>query len=313
MSDGLRAGDVVLGVHGGTASELSSMTLELQKRLRDGLHAALVAGYAKLQEGGSSLDAVEAAVRVLEDAPEFNAGHGAVFSWEGRNSLDAAVMEGRQKRAGAVAGVTQIKNPVSCARTVLEKSEHVFLFADGAQEFARYQGIELIDPAYFATAERRRELEDVKSGKIPKPHSIRPKQWGTVGAVALDAQGDLAAATSTGGMVGKRFGRVGDTPIIGGGTYADNAAAAVSCTGHGEYFIRFAVAHEIVSQIKYKGTSVEDAVHDVVVNQLQNAGGEGAVIALGKNGDFVMGRNCEGLYRGYVTRDGKFHTFLYDT
>jgi beta-aspartyl-peptidase (threonine type) len=297
------------------------MTLDLQKRLRAGLEAALRAGYASLREGGTSLDAVEAAVRVLEDAPEFNAGRGAVFSHDGRNELDAAIMEGRTKRAGAVAGVTHLKNPVSCARAVMEKSDHVFLIGEGAETFANTQNLVWVYPKYFRTEERGKELEQEQNKAAAKPTRAEcsrptladPHQWGTVGAVARDSFGDVAAATSTGGMVNKRYGRVGDTPIIGGGTYADNSSGAVSATGHGEYFIRFAVAHEILALVKYKGMTVGQATEDVVNRQLKEAGGEGAVIALDPKGEFAMSRNCEGLYRGYVTADGQFHVFLYES
>ena len=321
MSHGLKATEVVLGIHGGTGIEQNKMTLDLQKRIRAGLEASLRAGYAKLQAGGSSLDAVEAAVRVLEDAPEFNAGRGAVFSHDGKNELDAAIMDGETKRAGAIAGVHHLKNPISAARAVMEKSQHVFLIGEGAEAFAKTQNLEWVDPKYFYTEERWKELEEAKRAeaakpmrapRISRPSENQPHQWGTVGAVALDAQGNLAAATSTGGMVNKQWGRVGDTPIIGGGTYADNTSGAVSATGHGEFFIRYAVAHEIVSLMKYKGLSVDQAAEEVVNGQLKTAGGEGAVIALDPKGHFAMSRNCEGCYRGYITRDGQLHTFLYE-
>lgn len=308
VSEGLVASQVCLGIHGGTSIEQSKMTLDFARRLRTGLESALRAGYARLQAGGSSLDAVEAAVRVLEDAPEFNAGRGAVFSAEGRNELDAAIMDGRQKAAGAIAGVTHLKNPITAARLVMEKSPHVFLIGDGAERFARQNGLDWVDPKYFYTEERWEELAQAKKQEAKTPH-----QWGTVGAVALDKHGNLAAATSTGGMVNKQYGRVGDTPIIGGGTYADNQAGAVSATGHGEFFIRFAVAHEIISLMKYKGLSVDAAAEEVVGKQLKQAGGEGAVIALDPQGNFAMARNCEGLYRGYVTQDGQCRAFLYET
>jgi beta-aspartyl-peptidase (threonine type) len=309
MSSGLVASQVVLGIHGGTGIEQKKMTLDFAKRLRAGLDAALQAGYARLQKGGTSIDAVEAAVRVLEDTPEFNAGRGAVFSGEGRNELDAAIMSGRDKDAGAVAGILHLKNPISAARLVMEKSPHVFLIGEGAEAFAKLHHLDWVQPSYFRTEERWQELADARKAA----HEPMPHQWGTVGAVALDSSGNLAAATSTGGMVNKQFGRVGDTPIIGGGTYADNAAGAVSATGHGEFFIRFAVAHEIISLMKYKGLSVEQAANEVVGVQLKNAGGEGAVIALDPRGNFAMARNCEGLYRGYVTQDGQCRAFLYDT
>lgn len=320
-NSGLTASQVVLGVHGGTGVERHEMTPELDKKLRAGLEAALKAGYAALQKpGASSLDAVEAAVRVLEDAPEFNAGRGAVFTADGRNELDASIMEGKDKRAGAVASVTHLRNPISAARLVMEKSKHVFLIGEGAEKFAKLAGAEWVDPKYFWTEHRHQELKDAQAKEKKSPAKGQraeielpaPHQWGTVGAVALDSAGNLAAATSTGGMTNKHFGRIGDSPVIGCGTYADNAGGAVSATGHGEFFIRYAVAHEIVSLSKYKGMPIAAAAEAVVNGQLKKAGGEGAVIALGPNGEFAMAKNCEGLYRGYVTRDGQTSVFIYD-
>ena len=315
VAGGLNATDVVLAIHGGTAAPRAEVDAALEKKLRAGLEAALRAGFEKIKTG-TSLDAVEAAVRVLEDAPEFNAGRGAVFTKQGKNELDASIMEGRDKRAGAVAGLTTVRNPISAARAVMEKSPHVFLIRDGAEAFAREAGLEIVDPKYFWTPFRwdewkKNQKPAAKKGVQHTP-SLEAHQWGTVGAVALDAQGNLAAATSTGGMVGKAYGRVGDSPVIGAGTYADNSGVAVSATGHGEFFIRYAVAHEINALVKYKGLSVVDAANAVVQKQLADAGGEGAVIALSPQGNFATSRNCEGLYRGYVTRAGAMHTFLYE-
>jgi len=314
--EGVNASHVVLGVHGGTGIEKSKMTPDREKRIRLGLEAALRTGFSRLQETGNSIDAVETAVRSLEDCPEFNAGRGAVFNHEGGHELDAAIMEGKDRHAGAVAGVMHIKNPVSAARAVMEKSPHVFLMGQGAEDFARSCGVELVNARYFWTEERWQELqraidEQKKNPQSPdaKPH---PRQWGTVGAVAVDRSGNLASATSTGGMTNKQFGRIGDTPIIGAGTYADNASAAISATGHGEYFIRFAAAHEIASLVKYKGLSLADAT-ELTVQVLKKAGGEGAFIALDPKGHFSMARNCEGLYRGFVTKEGVVKVFVYET
>ncbi|MBY0371385.1 isoaspartyl peptidase/L-asparaginase [bacterium] len=314
FADPFKAEDVVLGIHGGTAAARSETSPELEKRLRAGMEAALRAGYAKIKAGGSSLDAVEAAVRVMEDAPEFNAGRGAVFTADGRNELDASIMEGKTKKAGAVAGVTTVRNPITAARAVMEKSVHVLLARDGAEAFARKVGLELVDPKYFWTEKRWLELEKARKSKSRSSamEFVQPHQWSTVGAVALDSTGTLAAATSTGGMTNKLFGRVGDTPIIGAGTYADNEGVAVSATGHGEFFIRYAVAHEINSLVKYKGMTVSQAADEVVKKQLLTAGGEGAVVALSPKGSFAMSRNCEGLHRGYITRSGEAHVFLYE-
>jgi beta-aspartyl-peptidase (threonine type) len=311
--------DVVLGVHGGTGMDKKDVTPELDRAFRAVLTEALKAGKEKLDAGGTSLDAIETAIRVMEDSPYLNAGKGAVFTRDGRNELDASIMEGSGKRAGAVAGVQTIKNPISAARAVMEKSKHVMFVGRGAEVFAAQQGLEIVDPSYFWTEMRwkaiqeiwRKEAEERKGtqGAVTPTSTI---EYGTVGAVARDAQGNLAAGTSTGGMTGKMPGRVGDSPIIGAGTYADNAAAAISCTGHGEYFIRYSVSHEIVSQMKYKQATVRDAAHDVINRQLLDAGGEGAAIALDKTGRFAAAYNSEGLYRGCITKDGVIRVRLYE-
>jgi beta-aspartyl-peptidase (threonine type) len=312
---------VVLAIHGGTGDAKKEMTPELEKVLRADMDRALKAGYESLQKGGSGLDAVEAAIRVLEDSPNFNAGKGAVFTHEGRNELDASIMEGKTLRAGAVAGVTVVKNPITAARAVMEKSKHVLLMGRGAEVFATKAGLEIVDPAYFWTERRWKDIQKVwkreaqqRDNKDPQAEveAAPPHSWGTVGAVALDHDNNLAAGTSTGGMTNKMFGRVGDSPIIGAGTYADNGACAVSCTGHGEYFIRFAVAHDIASLVKYKGLNVAQAADEVVQKKLKPAEGEGGVIVLDAKGNYAASFNSEGLYRGYVTRDGKTHVALYE-
>jgi L-asparaginase / beta-aspartyl-peptidase len=318
---GITASEVVLGVHGGTGITRAAMTPSFEERLREGLTAALERGHATLRRAGAtSLDAVEAAVRELEDRPEFNAGKGAVFNHEGVNELDAAIMEGKEKRAGAIAGVTHIRNPITAARAVMERSEHVLMISAGAEAFLKSRNIEMVDASYFFTQERWDELQEAK--KIELEKRARPPgrakrsthyQWGTVGSVAVDANGTVAVATSTGGMTNKRFGRVGDSPLLGSGTYADNAAGAVSATGHGEFFIRYAVAHEILSLVKYSGKSIAEAARWVVEKELKAVGGEGAVIGLSPSGEFVMSRNCESCYRGYVQKDGSVHVFIFDT
>jgi beta-aspartyl-peptidase (threonine type) len=311
--------DVVLGVHGGTGMDKKDITPELDKQYRAVLEQALNAGKDKLDQGGTSLDAIEAAIRIMEDSPILNAGRGAVFTRDGRNELDASIMEGAQKRAGAVAGVQTIKNPISAARAVMEKSKHVLFTGRGAEVFASQQGLEIVDPCYFWTEMRWKAIQEIwrkeaeerqkKQGAIAP---LKKLEYGTVGAVALDAKGNLAAGTSTGGMTGKMPGRVGDSPIIGAGTYADNDAAAISCTGHGEFFIRYAVSHEIVAQMKYKNATVDAAANDVINRQLKDANGEGAAIALDKSGRFAAAYNSEGLYRGCITRDGKIRVRLYE-
>jgi len=307
---------VVLGIHGGLGYDKKDVTPEYLKLVRDGLEAALKAGVAKLNDGGNSLDAVEAAIRVMEDDPVFNAGKGAVFTHEGRNELDASIMEGKTKKAGAVAGVTIIKNPISAARSVMEKSKHVMFTGRGAEVFATQQGLEIVDPAYFWTETRWKAIQKIweqeKAGKQSAIPAKNSQYFGTVGAVALDKQGNLAAGTSTGGMTNKQYGRVGDSPIIGAGTYADNESAAISCTGHGEFFIRYAVSHEIAAQMKYKKVSLKDAADDVINRQLREAGGEGGCVALARDGKFATAFNSEGLYRACVTKDGKITIRLYE-
>lgn len=312
---------VVLGIHGGIGLEKKDMTPDLDRRLRELLTAALHAGKAKLDSGGNSLDAVEAAIRLMEDSPLLNAGKGAVFTREGRNELDASIMDGRTKAAGAVAGVTVIKNPITAARAVMEKSKHVLLVGRGAEIFATKQGLDIVDPAYFWTEHRWQAIQEIwkqdAEQKAQPQGSVAPWkskhiEYGTVGAVALDQAGNLAAGTSTGGMTGKLYGRVGDSPIISAGTYADNAAAAISCTGHGEFFIRYAVSHEIVSQMKYLKRSLKAAADDVINQQLKPAGGEGAAIGLDKSGKFDAAYNSEGLYRGCITKEGKVRVRLYE-
>ena len=316
--------NVVLGIHGGIGVDKKDMTPEHDKEVRAGLTAALQAGRAKLQSGGSSLDAVEAAIRVMEDLPVFNAGRGAVFTHAGTNELDASIMDGKTKQAGSVAGVMTIKNPITGARTVMEKSKHVMLIGSGADAFAKQQGLDIVDPKYFETPHRRKAIEEIwkqeeaakklRSDAETQPALLPRKksEFGTVGAVALDAAGNLAAGTSTGGMTNKMAGRVGDSPIIGAGTYADNEAGAISCTGHGEFFIRYSVSHEIVAQMKYKGSSARDAAHDVINRQLKDAGGEGAAIVLDKAGRFATAYNSEGLYRACITKDGAIRVRLYE-
>lgn len=326
LTSSLQAADpvvpqVVLGIHGGIGVDKKDMTPELDKRVRAGLEAALKAGQQKLKSGSPALDAVEAAIRVLEDDPTFNAGKGAVFTHDLKNELDASIMDGATKKAGSVAGVTTIKNPISAARAVMEKSKHVMLIGAGAEVFAKGQGLEIVDPSYFRTEHRWKAIQEIlkqeeaekqKRGAVGPLLPKVPEYFGTVGAVARDAQGNLAAGTSTGGMTNKMFGRVGDSPIIGAGTYADNAAAAISCTGHGEYFIRYSVSHEIVAQMKYKPTSAKAAADDVINRQLKDVGGEGAAIVLDRAGNFTTAYNSEGLYRAWLTAEGTMEIRIFE-
>lgn len=308
---------IMLVVHGGAGTiTRASMSPELEKQYRETLEQAMRTGHAILAKGGSSVDAVEATIRVLEDSPLFNAGKGAVFTHEGRNELDAAIMDGRTKAAGAVAGVTIIKNPISAARAVMEKSPHVMMTGRGAELFATQQGLEIVDPSYFWTERRWKSLQNdllKEQGQKPRAELAWPdeKKFGTVGCVALDQNGNLAAGTSTGGMTNKKFGRVGDSPIIGAGTYAENESVAVSGTGHGEFFIRWTVAYDIAALVKYRGMSVAEAGNEVIQKKLVPVKGEGGVIILDRNGNFATPFNTEGMYRGYIGADGVPHVSIY--
>jgi len=284
-------------IHGGAGTlPRAEMSGDSERKYRAGLTEAIDAGYAVLQDGGTSLDAVTRAVMLLEDNPLFNAGRGSVFTLDGRNEMDASIMEGRTLKAGAVCGLTRIRNPVGLARAVMERSEHVMLAGAGAEEFAASQGISFVPQSYFHTPERWRQLERVRAGEFGlSGHTI--SHVGTVGAVALDTHGHLAAATSTGGMTGKRFQRIGDSPIIGAGTYADDRSCAVSATGHGEVFIRAAVAHDVCARMRFGGRSVGEAARQVIFGELAALGGEGGVIAIDAHGEIAMEFNSEGMFR----------------
>ncbi len=294
-----------LAIHGGAGTlPRAEMTAENEARYRAGLSAALAAGYAVLESGGSSLEAVTRAVVALEDFPLFNAGRGAVFTHDGQNELDASIMEGATRKAGAVCGLAHVKNPIELARAVMEHSEYVMLSGAGAEEFALTRGVALVPRSYFYTEARWRQLERMRSGESGlSPLTI--SHVGTVGAVAADANGHLAAATSTGGMTGKRFGRIGDSPIIGAGTYADDRACAVSATGHGEVFIRLSVAHEICARVRLGAVTLAEAVRSVVLEELPAEGGEGGVIAIDRDGRIVMEFNSEGMFRACRVAGGE--------
>lgn len=321
-----RAGDkkIALAIHGGAGTiRRENMTAEQEAAYRAKMQESLDAGYAVLEAGGSALDAVIAAVKVMEDSPLFNAGKGAVFTSDGTNEMDAAIMDGATKNAGAVAALTRVKNPITAAHAVMTSSPHVFMVGRGAEQFAEEQGLELVDPSYFKVQKRYEQWLKIKeTEKQQLDHSsvsememedpyFKDRKFGTVGAVALDKEGNIAAATSTGGMTNKRYGRVGDVPILGAGTYADNATCAVSATGHGEFFIRTVVAHEISAQMKYAGKSLAEAADDVVMKQLVDIKGEGGVIAIDQKGNIVMPFNSEGMYRGYIREKGQGKTFIY--
>jgi L-asparaginase / beta-aspartyl-peptidase len=286
-----------LAIHGGAGTlPRAEGGGERELHYRAGLAAALEAGYAVLQGRGTSLDAVTRAVMVLEDNPLFNAGRGAVFTLDGHNELDASIMDGSTLQAGAVCGVTHIRNPIELARTVMEQSEFVMLSGAGAEEFALSRGFTFVPRSYFHTPERWQQLERIRGGDTGLS-ALTISHVGTVGAVALDSDGRLAAATSTGGMTGKRYNRIGDSPIIGAGTYADDRSCAVSATGHGEVFIRAAVAHDICSRMRFGGRTLDEAVREVVLEELIKLRGEGGVIAIDAQGEIAMEFNSEGMFR----------------
>jgi len=318
-ADGARP--IAIAIHGGAGViDRAQMAPEREASYRAGLSVALDAGYAILERGASSLDAVAEAVRLLEDDPQFNAGRGAVLSHDGEAELDASIMDGLGPRAGAVAGIRHVKNPIGLARLVMDKSPHVMLIGEGAEKFAREQGLELVPNTYFRTPYRERELQRALDGEredasgrsgdvagTPRGGTIT----GTVGAVALDRSGNLAAATSTGGMTNKRYGRVGDSPIIGAGTYANNESCAVSATGSGEFFIRAVVAHDIYALVEYKRLSLEEAAKEVVQAKLKRQGGEGGIIAIDRAGHIALEFNSEGMFRGARDSRGRREVAIY--
>lgn len=336
-SPGQQGASFGMVIHGGAGTiERGQMTAEREREYLAALTEALQAGHRILAAGGSSLDAVVAAVNLLEDSPLFNAGRGAVFTSEGRNELDAAIMDGRTLNAGAIAGVTQVKNPINLARLVMEQSPHVMLIGPGAEAFGRQHGIELVPEDYFFTEsrwealQRAREAQGQPRLERPRPRGsagaveqvMDDRKWrcmaapcseelGTVGAVALDQAGDLAAATSTGGTTNKRWGRVGDVPIIGAGTYANNRSCAVSATGTGEYFIRATVAHDICALVEYRGMSLQAAAEEVVMRKLVELRGDGGVIAMDAAGNHAMPFNTSGMYRGRIGADGRATVAIY--
>jgi beta-aspartyl-peptidase (threonine type) len=315
-------------IHGGSGViERAQITPEQEAAYRASLTRAITAGTDVLSKGGTSLDAVEAAIGLMEDDPLFNAGRGAVFTAAGRNELDAAIMDGRTLKAGAVACVTRTRHPISLARRVMEKTPHVMLIGEGADAFSREQGLEQVEPGWFYTEQRWKALEEALKEKgrpiPPKPSGIPPKtssselihdegKHGTVGVVALDSQGNVAAGTSTGGLTAKRWGRVGDTPIIGAGTYASNGSCAVSGTGTGEYFIRLTVAREICALVEYRKLSLQAAADEVIKKQMVALGGDGGAIAITRAGDMVWSFNTEGMYRARASADRPVEVVIYD-
>ena len=316
----------VMVIHGGAGTiEKESMTPEKEKAYTDALTQALQAGYAQIKDGKSSLDAVQFAINVMENSPLFNSAKGAVFTHDGKNELDASIMDGATLKAGAVAGVSNLKHPINAARVVMEKSEHVMMVGRGAEKFAAANGCDTVPPSYFFTQERwdqlQRTIEEEKGNTTgyrnfdPRNSRIsgvseKDKKFGTVGAVALDKNGNLAAGTSTGGMTNKKYGRVGDSPIIGAGTYCNNATAGISCTGWGEYYIREVAASRLSALMELKKLSVQDAARQVI-EEIGKMGGDGGIIGLDKNGSVAMEFNTSGMYRGTVDEDGNISIQIY--
>jgi beta-aspartyl-peptidase (threonine type) len=304
---------MIIAIHGGAGViERENISDELEKQYRAGLERALKEGHTVLKSKGSALDSVQAAVMALEDDPLFNAGKGSVFTSEGKCEMDAAIMEGATGRAGAVAGITGVKNPVALARLVMEKTGHVLLTGRGAEEFAKKNNVRFENEEYFFTELRKKQWEQVKntSGTLLDHSGTGDKKFGTVGAVAIDVNGNLAAATSTGGMTNKTCGRIGDTPLIGAGTFADKTVA-VSCTGHGEFFIRQVVAHEVSALMRYKSMSLQQACDEVLFKQLLPAGGEGGLIAIDKDGNYSLAFNTPGMYRGVMDANEKITVSIF--
>ena len=321
-SDSSSEPKIAIVIHGGAGTILKkNMTAEKEAAYKATLEESIKAGYAILESGGSSLDAVQAAINIMEDSPLFNAGKGSVFTNAETNELDASIMDGKTLNAGASAGTKTVKNPINLARLIMEESPHVMMAGSGADIYAREQGLELVDSTYFFTEFRFNALQELKgTEKIELDHSdkqafydaeINDYKFGTVGCAALDKNGNLAAGTSTGGMTNKRWGRVGDAPIIGAGTYANNNTCAVSSTGWGEYFIRAMVAHDISALMDYKGLSLKEAAREVIHDKVGGLGGDGGIVAVDKDGNICMEFNTEGMYRASIDVDGNMEVKIY--
>lgn len=303
-----------IAIHGGAGTLVKGlMTSELEAQYKEALDLALEAGYAILSDDGTSVDAVETAVKMLEDSPLFNAGKGSVFTAEGTHEMDAAIMDGATREAGAVSLITGIKNPVALARDVMDKSYHVFLAGEGAMQFAKSNGYEIENPEYFYDEVRYQQWQGIKDTEgFQLDHSVKKEgKFGTVGAVACDSHGNLAAATSTGGMTNKKWGRVGDSPMIGAGNYAHNKTCAVSCTGSGEFFIRGVVAYDVSCLMEYKGMTLEEAASEVIQKRVLEINGDGGLIAVDVQGNIAMPFNTEGMYRGFKTSKGTKEISIY--
>ena len=305
---------ISIAIHGGAGTLVKGMmTPEKEKAYKAALESALTAGYDVLEEGGTAVNAVEASVKCLEDSHLFNAGKGSVFTASGTHEMDACIMDGKSRNAGAVSLITGIKNPVSLAKDVMEKSEHVFLAGEGAMVFAKANGFKTEDPAYFYDELRYQQWQEIKgSDSFQLDHSVKKdSKFGTVGAVACDQEGNIAAATSTGGMTNKKFGRVGDSPMVGAGNYAHNKTCAISCTGSGEFFIRGVVAYDVAALIEHKNMSLEDAANEVIHKRILEIGGDGGLIGVDTKGNITMPFNTEGMYRAAKNSKGLHQVLIY--
>ncbi|MCH4552298.1 isoaspartyl peptidase/L-asparaginase family protein [Aestuariibaculum lutulentum] len=301
-------------IHGGAGTILKkNITPEKEALYKAKLEEAIKVGYQILKNGGSSLDAVQKTINVLEDSPLFNAGKGAVFTNAGTNEHDASIMDGKTLNAGASAGTKTVKNPIDLARAIMEHSPHVMLSGEGAEQFATEQDLHIVDTSYFYTENRFNSLQKVKASEQVAFYddTIKDSKFGTVGCAALDKNGNLAAGTSTGGMTNKRWGRIGDSPIIGAGTYANNNTCAISCTGWGEFFIRSVVAHDISALMEYKGLSIEEAAKEVIQNKVPALGGDGGIIGVDKHGNIAMEFNTAGMYRATMNANGDLYIGIY--
>ncbi len=300
--------EYVIVIHGGAGViTKKNMTPEKEAAYKQKLNEALETGQKMLKKGATATETVIAVIKIMENSPLFNAGKGAVFTHDGKNELDASIMDGKTLNAGAVAGVTDVKNPITLAYAVMTKSKHVMLSGKGASQFAKKQGIEIVDPSYFYTERRWKSLQKV----LENEKNTKKEKHGTVGCAVLDKYGNLAAGTSTGGMTNKQYGRIGDSPIIGAGTYADNATCAVSCTGHGEFFIRYVVAYTVSALMKYKGLSLREAGDEIINKTLKNVNGEGGLISVDKDGNVAMPFNTPGMFRGYIKSTGEKEVLIY--
>lgn len=318
-----KEGTVAIAIHGGAGWIMrENMDANMEADIAAVLEKAITTGHQILQDGGASMDAVTATIQILENSTYFNAGKGAVFTNDGENELDASVMDGATLNAGAIAGVKRIKNPITLAREVMDNSEHVMMSGAGAEAFAKTRGFEYVDQQYFFDQDRYNALKNVQKDEAAKGNAAnyressfdpytRDSKYGTVGCVALDKNGNLAAGTSTGGMTNKRYGRIGDAPIIGAGTYANNKTAAVSCTGHGEYYIRGMVAYDLSAMMEYAGTSLQEASNTIIHEKNPALGGSGGLIALDRAGNYAMDFNTPGMYRAVITTDGEMIIKMY--